>query len=153
VATLRKLPLLYCGPDYNRRMFFRRHAPRQVSFEERLQNLRGAGCAVETLGEGRVRIHRDCCAAIIVNVPGASPRVDQAGVLIGSEIASLIDGGFQKFLETPRGLRKPTLASDLKALHVFQEDLSEALGLESLYNESLGTVCDRHVYDRLTGRS
>lgn len=134
-------------------MFFRRQAPRHVSFEERLESLRGAGCTVEALGEGRVRVGKDCCAAIIVNVPGASPRVDQAGVLAGSGIAALIDGGFQKFLEAPGCARKPALASDLKALHDFQEDLSEALGLESLYNESLGTVCDRHAYDRLTGRS
>lgn len=134
-------------------MFFRRHAPHQVSFEERLQNLRGAGYVVESRGEGRVRIRKDCCAAIVVHVPGASPCVDQAGVLIGSEIASLIDGGFQKFLEAPGGVRKPALAADLKALHDFQEDLSEALGLERLYNESLGTVFDRHAYDRLTGRS
>ncbi len=134
-------------------MFFRRHAPHQRSCEEGLQKLRGAGVAGGARGEGRLRVRKDCCAAVVVYVPGASPRVDQAGVLIGSEIASLIDGGFQKFLEAPGGVRKPALASDLKALHDFQEDLSEALGLERLYNESLGTVFDRHAYDRLTGRS
>jgi hypothetical protein len=134
-------------------MFFRRPAPHQPSFEERLESLRGAGFAVESRGADPVRVSKDGCAAIIVNVPGTSPRVDQAGVLIGSEIAELVDGGFQKFLEVPGGARKPALAADLKALHDFQEDLSEALGLERLYNESLGTVFDRHAYDRLTGRS
>jgi hypothetical protein len=134
-------------------MFFRRRVPHQLSFEERLQDLRGAGFAVEAPGEGRVRVRKDRCAAIVVNVPGASPRVDRAGVLVGSEIAALIDGGFQKFLEAPGGVRKPALAADLTALHDFQEDLSEALGLERLYNESLGTVFDCHAYDRLTGRS
>ena len=32
------------------------------------------------------------------------------------------------------------------------EELKEALGLTSLYNESLGTVSDRYVYDRVTDR-
>ncbi|HSW50817.1 MAG TPA: hypothetical protein VLH09_11615, partial [Bryobacteraceae bacterium] len=64
----------------------------------------------------------------------------------------LVDGGFQKFLETPSGRRRPALAAELKRLHDFQADLREALGLKSLYNESLGTVSDRHAYDRLTGR-
>jgi len=49
-------------------------------------------------------------------------------------------------------LRRPALASDLKRLQAFQEDLREALGIESLYNQSLGTVCDSHQYDRLSGR-
>jgi leucyl-tRNA synthetase len=42
--------------------------------------------------------------------------------------------------------------AQLKALHAFEEDLTEALGLESLYNTSLGTTNDFHVYDRLAGR-
>jgi hypothetical protein len=133
-------------------MFFRRRAPKQIFFGERLEDLRRDGFTVETLGEGRVKIHRGCCAAFVGDVPGGLPQVERAGVVIGAEIACLIDGGFQKFLETPGGARKPALASELKALHNFQEDLREALGLTSLYHESLGTVSDRHAYDRLTGR-
>ena len=133
-------------------MFFRRRTPKQVSFGERLEDLRKSGFDVETLGEGRVKIRRDCCAAFVGDVPGGLPQVERAGVVIGAEIAFLIDGGFQKFLETPGGARKPALASGLTALHDFEEDLREALGLSSLYHESLGTVSDRHAYDRLTGR-
>ena len=44
------------------------------------------------------------------------------------------------------------LASELKAVHAFQEDLREALGLVSLYNESLGTVSTEYLYDRVQGR-
>ena len=40
----------------------------------------------------------------------------------------------------------------IKALHAFDEDLREGLGLTSLYNLSLGTVCDDHLYDRVTAR-
>jgi hypothetical protein len=133
-------------------MFFRRRPPRQVSFTERLESLRKNGFEVETLGEGRVRIRRDSCAAFVADVPGSPSRLECTGVMIGAEIASLIDGGFQKFLETPGGARRPALASDLKAMHNFEQDLREVLGLTSLYHESLGTVSNRHSYDRLTGR-
>jgi hypothetical protein len=44
------------------------------------------------------------------------------------------------------------VASDLKLIHNFQEDLREALGLTSLYNESLGTVSNQYLYDRVVDR-
>ena len=44
------------------------------------------------------------------------------------------------------------LAEELKGVHEFQEDLREALGLESLYNESLGTVSTQYLYDRVKDR-
>ena len=37
-------------------------------------------------------------------------------------------------------------------MHAFQEDLREALGLVSLYNESLGTVSNQYIYDRVEER-
>jgi hypothetical protein len=37
-------------------------------------------------------------------------------------------------------------------LHEFEEDVKAALGLESLYNTSLGTTSRKHMYDRLKGR-
>ncbi len=46
----------------------------------------------------------------------------------------------------------PALAEELKALHDFEEDLKEALGQESYYNESLGTVSTYYLYDRVEGR-
>jgi len=69
-----------------------------------------------------------------------------------SGIAKLVDGGFQKFFLAPDGGRKPALAPELKGIHAFQEDLREALGLESLYNESLGTVSTQYLYDRVKDR-
>ena len=50
---------------------------------------------------------------------------------MGGEIGSLVDGGYQKFFRTPSGKTKPALASELKALHDFEEDLKEGLGQES----------------------
>lgn len=63
-----------------------------------------------------------------------------------------MDGGFQKFWRVGNARKAPALASQLRALHAFEEDLREALGLESLYNTSLGTTNDLHQYDRVEGR-
>ena len=46
----------------------------------------------------------------------------------------------------------PALAEELKAVHNFQEGLREAMGLTSLYNEGLGTVSNKYLYDRVEGR-
>jgi hypothetical protein len=43
-------------------------------------------------------------------------------------------------------------AGHLKLLHGFVEDLRESMGQTSLYNESLGTINERHLYDRVLNR-
>ena len=43
-------------------------------------------------------------------------------------------------------------ADHLKSLQQFSEELKEALGLPSLYNESLGTVSEAYQYDRIVDR-
>ena len=58
----------------------------------------------------------------------------------------------QKFFLTPSGKRQPAQAADLSGLHDFQEDLKEALGQVSLYNEALGTVSTFYLYDRVRDR-
>jgi len=83
---------------------------------------------------------------------GSVAIAGRAGVLQGSEIGALVDGGFQKFFQTPSGAKKPALADELKALHDFEEDLKEALGQESYYNDSLGTVSTFYLYDRVKDR-
>ncbi|MEX2262891.1 MAG: hypothetical protein WD696_13125 [Bryobacteraceae bacterium] len=134
-------------------MFFRRKAVIPPTFAERLDALRQAGFAVEMLGGARARAVRDGCAATLAEGPDGAPRVvESAGLLLDGGIAALIDGGYQKFFQTPDGRRKPALAEDLKAIHAFQEDLRETLGLTSLYNESLGTVSNKYLYDRVEDR-
>ena len=73
------------------------------------------------------------------------------GYLIGSEISKLINRGYQQFLKTSK-TEIPATADHLKALQSFSEELKEALGLPSLYNESLGTVSESYQYDRVQGR-
>ena len=59
--------------------------------------------------------------------------------------------GYQQVLKTSKTEVAAT-ADHLKALQQFSEELKEALGLPSLYNESLGTVSEAYQYDRVVGR-
>jgi hypothetical protein len=134
-------------------MFFRRKESKESTFDQRMDELRKAGFTVTPAGGARVTVSRDCYAAVLENVPGAPPRVvEPAGIIMPGGIGKLVDGGFQKFFLAPGGQKKPALATELKAIHEFQEDLREALGLVSLYNESLGTVSTEYLYDRVQGR-
>lgn len=93
------------------------------------------------------------------NVSAAIERADDGGVrlfakpgyLVGGQIARLVDKGYQKFLKTTK-TEIPATADQLKAIHTFSEELKEATGSISLYNEGLGTVSDRYMYDRVEDR-
>jgi len=133
-------------------MFFRRERIKTPTASERLENLRRSGFEVAPAGNGTVRANRSNCA-IELKEEGTELRwLGRAGVLMDGEIAALVDGGYQKYFRTPSGKRKPALAEDLVALHNFEEDLKEALGQESYYNESLGTVSTLYLYDRVKDR-
>jgi hypothetical protein len=133
-------------------MFFRRKRPVTPTFDERLENLRKAGLTVALLADGAARVSRDNCAVDLPEVEGAVRLTGRAGMLLGGEIAALVDGGYQKFFRTPGGRRQPATAGELQALHEFEEDLKEVLGEESYYNESLGTVSSYYQYDRVKDR-
>jgi hypothetical protein len=133
-------------------MFFRRNHPRNPTFQERLGNLRKAGFTVTSQGGAVIRVSRENCAVDLQEENGAVHRRDSAGILMDSDIGMLVDGGYQKFFRTGSGKQKPALAEELKALHDFEEDLKEAFGEESLYNESLGTVSTFYLYDRVKDR-
>jgi hypothetical protein len=132
-------------------MFFRRHRPHVPTFDEHLANLGSAGFETQPEG-GHVRVSRHGCAALIEDNPGEKPRTLTVGLAIGNEIGVLVDAGYQKYFRTPSGKRIAALAEHLRALHDFSEDLKETLGVTSLYNESLGTVCGKHLYDRVEHR-
>jgi hypothetical protein len=134
-------------------MFFRRERPKHLTFEDHMSAARAAGFRTESAGGGKTRVDRNGIAVVLEPGPDGVPQVtERAGVLMGKEIGTLTDGGFQKFFTTPSGKRKPALAEELKEIHNFQEDLREALQLTTLYNESLGTVSNLYIYDRVEGR-
>ena len=76
----------------------------------------------------------------------------RAGCLIGDEIGHILDKGYQKFVKTPHA-EQPATADHLRNLHRFSEELRQLTGNISLYNESLGTVSDEYIYDRVKGRN
>jgi hypothetical protein len=103
---------------------------------------------------GAFRVSKNGCAAEIAPATekGASVRLlAKGGWVLGGEISRLLDRGYQKFLKTSK-LEIPATAEHLRAIHGFNEELKEAVGAMSLYNESLGTTSDRYVYDRVKGR-
>jgi hypothetical protein len=133
-------------------MFFRREKPRQWTFEDRIAALKQLGFECTREPSGAVHVTRGGCAALVADQGEGRVALGKSGVLAGDEIAVLVHGGYQMFFRTPGGRELPALAFQLKALHTFDQDLREALGLTSLYNTSLGTTCPDHLYDRLHGR-
>lgn len=93
----------------------------------------------------------DCAAVLGRSSKGGIVLVQKPGVLLGGEIAILLDRGYQKFFKTSR-LEMAATADRLKAEHRFAEELDEATGAISLYNEALGSVSDEYMYDRVKGR-
>lgn len=133
-------------------MFFRRPRPKIPTFAERVELLKQAGFTTENLPDGRVRIAKQGVAAIIGDERRNQPEIEKAGILVGSEIATLLNAGYQMFLETSSGKRLPARAEQLKSLHAFEADVKEALDLVDLYNTSLGTTSRKHMYDRIYKR-
>lgn len=136
--------------------------PRKVkprTFEEVVSLLRSLQFDVQELSEvanggpaQTVRVSKYGCAAVLGRDPkGGVVLIEKPGVVLGGEIAHLLDRGFQKFFKTSR-LEIAATADRLKAEHGFVEELDEAVGEPVLYNESLGTVSDEYMYDRVKGR-
>jgi hypothetical protein len=92
------------------------------------------------------------CAAEIAETPdGSVELLARPGWVLGGEISRLLDRGYQKFLKSSK-LEIPATADHLRAIHEFSEELKEATGATSLYNEALGTTSDVYNYDRVKGR-
>lgn len=133
-------------------MFFRREKPRVWTFQDRIANLKDYGFESAPAPGGGVLAKRNGYGATLQDAGDGKVHIGKAGLLVGGEIAVLVHGGYQMFLRTPSGRELPALAAQLTALHAFDEDLREGLGLTSLYNTSLGTTCEDHLYDRVQDR-
>ena len=133
-------------------MFFFRPRPKVPTFPERVNLLKQAGFRADTLPDGRVKVSKHGVGAIIGDEGKNQPDIEKAGLLIGGEIATLLNRGYQMFFETSSGKRLPATAEQLKALHEFEDDVKEALNLVNLYNTSLGTTTPKHMYDRVFQR-
>src|ERR1035441_6625383 len=124
------------------------------TYEEALAWVRDHGFDVTDAPgtNARVFLRKYNVSAAIQKAPDDGVKIfAYPGYLIGSEISKLINRGYQQFLKTSK-TEIPATADHLKALQSFSEELKEALGLPSLYNESLGTVSESYHYDRIENR-
>lgn len=124
------------------------------TYEEALAWLRDNGFdTTDAPGtNGRVFLRKYNVSAAIQRTPDEGVKIfAYPGYLVGSEISKLVNRGYQQFLKTSK-TEIPASADHLKALHSFAEELKVALGLPSLYNESLGTVSEAYQYDRIEDR-
>jgi hypothetical protein len=128
------------------------------SFADALATLAGhqfdVSAARDASGTGvkAFQVRKYGCAAEIAAAPdGTTELLARPGWLLNGVISRLVDRGYQKFLKTPQ-TEIPATADHLPAIHEFSEELNEAAGATSLYNESLGTTSDRYLYDRVKGR-
>jgi hypothetical protein len=135
------------------------------SFEQVLQILRDNQFDVrEVPGVAReVVVSKYGAAAVLAPNPKYSAKtaaddeqhpviwITPPGWVLRGKISRLVDRGNQKLFETPTA-RIAATADALKSIHRFSEELREAIGEPSLYNESLGTVSNSYLYDRVKGR-
>jgi len=99
-----------------------------------------------------VQVRKYGCAAEIAAAPDDTVEIlARPGWLLNGEIARLVDRGYQKFLKTSK-MEIPATADHLRAIHEFTEELNEAIGATSLYNQALGTTSNVYNYDRVQGR-
>jgi hypothetical protein len=130
----------------------------QRSFNDVLGLLGGQRFDVAPAQEGAkrtpnaVQVRKYGCAAEIAAAPDGTVEIlARPGWLLNGEIARLLDRGYQKFLKTSK-LEIPASADHLRAIHEFTEELNEAIGATSLYNQALGTTSNVYHYDRVKGR-
>ena len=103
-------------------------------------------------GTKAVQVRKYGCAAEIAPAPDGSVEVlARPGWVLNGEIARLLDRGYQKFIKTSR-MEIPATADHLRSLHEFSEELNDAIGGTTLYNEALGTTSNVYNYDRVQGR-
>lgn len=124
------------------------------TYDEALEWLRQNGFDIQEAPgtNSRVFLRKYNVSAAIQKTPDGGVKIfAYPGYLIGSEISKLVNRGYQQFLKTSKA-EVPATAEQLKAIHSFTEELKVALGLPSLYNESLGTVSESYHYDRIEDR-
>ena len=131
--------------------------PVRATFDQCMGTLRERAFEVSSFKgiSGGTLVAKYGAAAVLVPAAdlegGTATFFERPGILVRGEIARLLDRGYQKFIKTAQ-FELPATAAQLHAIHQFQEELTQAIGGISLYNQSLGTTSDLYEYDRLEGR-
>ncbi|HEV2322393.1 MAG TPA: hypothetical protein VGS10_00450 [Terracidiphilus sp.] len=130
--------------------------PRKPNFDQALKILRAHSFDVSSYSgaAGGMLVTKYGAGAVLLpatdkGAPGV--LMISPGIMVRGEVARLVDRGYQKFIKSAKH-ELPATAAHLHAVHKFSEELKELTGVESLYNEALGTVSDVYLYDRLQGR-
>ena len=127
-----------------------------------LERLERARFEVATISRNpeRIRVLRGHCALLFErHGDGSLTLLQKPGYLVRGEIGRLWDAGYQKFWLLGEGSgnpfeekRKPALATQLRELKTFEDDLRDLLGLPGFYHESIGSTSNVTAYDRVAGR-
>src|SRR5690349_11627662 len=78
-------------------MFFRREKPHQWTFEERSANLRQLGFETRASSASKVLVTRRGYGAMLERLGEGQVKLGKAGLLVGDEIAELVNAGYQMF--------------------------------------------------------
>jgi hypothetical protein len=129
---------------------------RNPNFEQAIETLRAHSFDVAAQEEvaGGVLVSKYGAGAVLLASASADAPVAfgvAPGALIGGRVARLLDRGYQKFLQTD-SFEIPATASQLRAIHLFSEELKILTGIADWFNQALGTTSDLYEYDRLKGR-
>jgi hypothetical protein len=123
-------------------------------FDEAIALLRKDGFGVQNASgaSNRVSVTKyDCSAGIERNARGGATIFAFPGPVIAGEIGKLVHKGYQQFFKTSK-LEVPATAGQLTQLAQFTNELKQDIGSLTLWNESLGTVSEDYIYDRVKGR-
>ena len=120
--------------------------------QPQVEGLSAKGFLVRSSG-GVVRIEKYGCASEMRKTPEGDFSLTELPALLKNGLfARLWDAGYQKFLLTTDGRKRPALLQDLVNLRKFNEELRSTLGVPTYYNEALGSISHISVYDRVKGR-
>ena len=102
---------------------------------------------------GVVRVEKYGCGAEFRRSSGESFQMTILPTfLLAGQFTRLWDAGYQKFFITEDHRKIPALAVHLRQMRRFNEELRNALGVPTYYNEALGSTCKVTTYDRVQGR-
>jgi hypothetical protein len=117
-----------------------------------VESLSAKGFTVRNSG-GVARIEKYNCGAELRKEPNGDFQMTIIpSIMLQGQFTHLWDAGYQKFLLTHDGRKFPVRVTHLEDLRRFNEELRNALGVPTYYNEALGSTCQYTVYDRLKGR-
>jgi hypothetical protein len=117
-----------------------------------VESLSAKGFNVRNSG-GVARIEKYNCGAELRKEPNGDFQMTIIpSIMLQGQFTHLWDAGYQKFLLTHDGRKFPVRVMQLEDLRRFNEELRNALGVPTYYNEALGSTCQYSVYDRVKGR-